>query len=99
LSGLNEPQLTEVRRERIGFVFQSFNLVPSLSAWDNVLLPLKLAGKRPDKEWAREIIERVGLTERVRHRPAELSNGQQQRVALARAIVTRPDEIFADEPT
>jgi putative ABC transport system ATP-binding protein len=99
ITGLKEPRLTKLRRERIGFVFQSFNLVPSLNAWDNVLLPLRLAGKRPDPAWAREIIARVGLEERVRHRPAELSNGQQQRVALARAIVTRPQVIFADEPT
>ncbi|MFW6074621.1 MAG: ABC transporter ATP-binding protein [Chloroflexota bacterium] len=99
LTKLKDPRLTEVRREQIGFVFQSFNLVPSLSAWDNVLLPLRLAGKQPDKEWAREIIERVGLAERAKHRPAELSNGQQQRVALARAIVTHPQLIFADEPT
>lgn len=99
LTGLKEPELTNVRRERIGFVFQSFNLVPSLNVWDNALLPLRLAGKRPDKAWAREIIERVGLTDRMKHRPAELSNGQQQRVALARALVSRPDVIFADEPT
>jgi putative ABC transport system ATP-binding protein len=99
LTRIREPQLTEIRRERIGFVFQSFNLVPYLSAWENILLPLKLAGRRPDTGWASEIIERVGLAERVRHRPSELSNGQQQRVALARAIVTRPLVIFADEPT
>lgn len=99
LTGLKEPRLTEVRREQIGFVFQSFNLVPSLNALDNVLLPLRLAERPADKVWAQEILESVGLGERVRHRPAELSNGQQQRVALARAIVTRPQVVFADEPT
>lgn len=99
LTGLREPQLTEVRRERIGFVFQSFNLVPYLSAWDNVLLPLRLAERQPDTGWASEVLGRVGLSDRLRHRPSELSNGQQQRVALARAIVTRPRVIFADEPT
>lgn len=99
LTNLKEPELTEVRRTQIGFVFQSFNLVPYLSAWDNVLLPLKLANQPLDTGWASEIIGRVGLADRVRHRPSEMSNGQQQRVALARAIVTRPRVIFADEPT
>jgi putative ABC transport system ATP-binding protein len=99
LTRVKEPELTNLRREQIGFVFQSFNLVPYLSAWDNILLPLKLAERPVDSTWASEILDRVGLAERKRHRPSELSNGQQQRVALARAIVTRPRVIFADEPT
>ncbi|MGI5165734.1 ABC transporter ATP-binding protein [Spirillospora sp. CA-253888] len=99
LSGMNETALTKLRRERVGFVFQAFNLVPSLTVGQNVTLPLKLAGSRPDRAWLAEVLERVGLAGRAGHRPAELSGGQQQRVAIARALVTRPDVVFGDEPT
>lgn len=99
LAQLDEDQLSCLRRDRVGFVFQSFNLVPSLSAAENIVLPLRLARRRPDKAWLREVTERVGLTERLRHKPGELSGGQRQRVAIARALVTRPDVVFADEPT
>jgi putative ABC transport system ATP-binding protein len=96
---LNETRRTELRRQRIGFVFQSYNLVPSLSIADNITLPLRLAGKAPDREWLRALVERVGLTGRLERRPAELSGGQQQRAAIARALVTRPAVVFGDEPT
>jgi putative ABC transport system ATP-binding protein len=99
LSRLSETKLTELRRRRIGFVFQAFNLVASLTAGQNVTLPFRLAGDRPDRAWVREVLERTGLADRVKHRPAELSGGQQQRVAIARALVTRPEVVFADEPT
>jgi putative ABC transport system ATP-binding protein len=99
LSGMNENELTRLRRERVGFVFQAFNLLPSLTVAQNITLPLRLAGVRADKAWLGEVIGRVGLADRVRHRPSQLSGGQQQRVAIARALVTRPDVIFADEPT
>ncbi|WP_329241081.1 ABC transporter ATP-binding protein [Actinoallomurus sp. NBC_01490] len=99
LSGMSEVRLTELRRSRVGFVFQAFNLVPSLDVLRNIELPLRLSGTRTDRAWLEEIIARVGLTGRTRHRPAQLSGGQQQRVALARALVTRPEVIFGDEPT
>jgi putative ABC transport system ATP-binding protein len=99
IGGLNETRRTELRRERVGFVFQSYNLIPSLSVADNVTLPLRLAGKAPDRDWVRMLVERVGLKDRLDRRPAELSGGQQQRAAIARALVTRPAVVFGDEPT
>ena len=99
LTTLSETKLTLLRRERIGFVFQAFNLLPSLTAEQNVALPLRLAGRRVPKTRIREVLQQVGLAERARHRPTELSGGQQQRVALARALVTRPEVLFGDEPT
>ncbi|WP_262063137.1 ABC transporter ATP-binding protein [Streptomyces sp. STR69] len=99
LADLSERRRTLLRRERIGFVFQSFNLLPSLTAAQNVALPLRLAGRRPSRAAVREALERVGLAERAGHRPSQLSGGQQQRVALARALVTRPAVLFGDEPT
>ncbi|MEU1160586.1 ABC transporter ATP-binding protein [Streptomyces sp. NPDC005921] len=99
IAGLNETRRTELRRERVGFVFQAYNLIPSLSVEDNITLPLRLAGRRPDREWISTLVERVGLADRLHHRPAELSGGQQQRAALVRALATRPAVVFADEPT
>jgi len=99
LGALSDRQLTLLRRDRIGFVFQAFNLVPTLSAQDNITLPMTLAGTAPDPDWLATVIERTGLTDRLGHRPAELSGGQQQRVAVARALATRPQIVFADEPT
>jgi putative ABC transport system ATP-binding protein len=99
VTAMSERERTLLRRERLGFVFQSFNLVPALTAEENIVLPLMLAGCRPDAEWVTEIARTLGLTERLGHRPAELSGGQQQRVAVARALVTRPEIVFADEPT
>jgi putative ABC transport system ATP-binding protein len=99
LTSLRDDQLTIMRRERIGFVFQSFNLLPVLDAQDNILLPMQLAGQRPDRAWMDAVIGRLGLRDRLRHRPHELSGGQQQRVAVARALLPRPDVVFADEPT
>ncbi|QKW40193.1 ABC transporter ATP-binding protein [Actinomadura sp. NAK00032] len=99
LTGMNETELTVLRRERVGFVFQAFNLLPSLTVEQNVTLPLRLAGRRADRARLAEILERVGLADRAGHRPAELSGGQQQRVAIARALVARPDVVFGDEPT
>ncbi|MFI9586559.1 ABC transporter ATP-binding protein [Streptomyces sp. NPDC052236] len=99
LGGLSERRLTLLRRERVGFVFQAFNLIPSLTAAQNVALPLRLAGRRPVRAEIREALARVGLEGRTRHRPGELSGGQQQRVAIARALITRPAVLFGDEPT
>jgi len=99
LSGLHDQQLTLLRRQKVGFVFQFFNLLPMLSAEQNVVLPLKLAGETVDSSWVDEVIAQVGLANRREHRPAQLSGGQQQRVAIARALVTRPSILFADEPT
>ncbi|MFJ8110345.1 ABC transporter ATP-binding protein [Streptomyces sp. NPDC096132] len=99
LTGLSERRLTLLRQERIGFVFQSYNLLPALTAAQNVALPLRLAGRRPAKAEVREALRRVGLAERAGHRPDRLSGGQQQRVALARALITRPEVLFGDEPT
>jgi putative ABC transport system ATP-binding protein len=99
LSTLNDNELTKLRREHIGFVFQFFNLLPMLDAEENIVLPLSIAGEKPDKAWVNELLEQVGLTERRTHRPAELSGGQQQRVAIGRALVNKPTIIFADEPT
>src|SRR5688500_5035506 len=99
ISGLDDGELTRLRRDKLGFVFQFFNLIPVLTAEENVLLPLSIAGRRPDPEWVERLIERVGLCDRRTHRPAELSGGQQQRVAVARALVSRPAVVFADEPT
>jgi putative ABC transport system ATP-binding protein len=99
LAGLDETALAKLRRSRIGFVFQSYNLVPSLTVERNVTLPLRLAGDRADRAWLRQVLDQVGLVERAKARPAQLSGGQQQRVAIARALVTRPEVVFADEPT
>ncbi len=99
LSAMHDDELTLLRREKVGFVFQFFNLLPMLSAEQNVVLPVKLAGKNLDQEWIDQVIADVGLSDRRAHRPAELSGGQQQRVAIARALVTRPSILFADEPT
>lgn len=96
---LNDDELTKIRRDRIGFVFQSFNLVPTLDARANILLPLKLAGRKVNHGWFRQVVESLGLESRLTHRPSELSGGQQQRVAMARALVMRPAVIVADEPT
>jgi len=99
LATLNEKQLTTLRRDRIGFVFQAFNLVPTLTAIENINLPTALAGRKPDQEWVDRVVATVGLGDRLTHRPSELSGGQQQRVAVARALASRPSIIFADEPT
>jgi putative ABC transport system ATP-binding protein len=99
LSTLNDNELTKLRRQHIGFVFQFFNLLPMLDAEENVVLPLSIAGEKPDKAWVDDLLEQVGLTQRRKHRPSELSGGQQQRVAIGRALVNKPTIIFADEPT
>jgi putative ABC transport system ATP-binding protein len=99
ITRLDDTQLTKLRRDHIGFIFQFFNLLPMLTAEENIVLPLDLAGKRVDRDWLRELVGRVGLADRLRHRPAEMSGGQQQRVAVARALVSRPTVMFADEPT
>jgi putative ABC transport system ATP-binding protein len=99
LDDLSEGQLTELRRDKIGFVFQAFNLIPTLSAAENITLPMDLAGRKPDTEWMNQVIDTVGLRSRLSHRPSELSGGQQQRVAVARALASRPEIVFADEPT
>ena len=99
ITGLDDNDMTRLRRDHIGFVFQFFNLLPMLTAEENVVLPLSIAGEKPDRDWLEELLAKTGLSDRRRHRPSELSGGQQQRVAIARALVTRPTILFADEPT
>ena len=99
ISAASEKQLTLIRRDHVGFIFQSYNLIPTLNAVENMTLPMSLAGTRPDREWLDKIVDIVGLRDRLTHRPTELSGGQQQRVAVARALMSRPEIIFADEPT
>ncbi|MFF5264539.1 ABC transporter ATP-binding protein [Actinomadura viridis] len=99
ITGMSDRRLTLLRRDRVGFVFQAFNLLPTLTAEQNILLPSQLAGRAPDRAWFDQVIDVVGLRDRLKHRPGELSGGQQQRVACARALVARPEVIFADEPT
>jgi putative ABC transport system ATP-binding protein len=99
LTTLSDKKMTQLRRDRIGFVFQSFNLVPTLTALENITLPMDIAGKKPDQAWLDSVIETLGIRDRLGHRPSEMSGGQQQRVACARALASRPDIIFADEPT
>jgi putative ABC transport system ATP-binding protein len=99
ISKLSDSELTKLRRQHIGFIFQFFNLLPMLTAEENVVLPLSLAGEKPDKVWVNELMQKIGLADRRKHRPSELSGGQQQRVAIGRALVSRPSIVFADEPT
>ena len=99
LTDLDDKALTQLRRDRIGFIFQTFNLLPVLSAEENILLPLSIAGRSPDQDWFDKLIDTVGIRDRLSHRPAELSGGQQQRVAVARALISRPAVVFADEPS
>ncbi|MEU7206572.1 ABC transporter ATP-binding protein [Streptomyces sp. NPDC045470] len=99
LSSLKDKQLTKLRRDKIGFIFQAFNLLPTLTALENITLPMDIAGRKPDKRWLEQVIEMVGLSGRLSHRPTELSGGQQQRVAVARALASQPEIIFGDEPT
>jgi putative ABC transport system ATP-binding protein len=96
---MSDRQLTELRRNKVGFIFQQFNLLPTLSAEENILLPLSIAGRKPDRKWFDTVVDTIGLRDRLGHRPSQLSGGQQQRVACARALVSRPDVVFADEPT
>jgi putative ABC transport system ATP-binding protein len=99
ITSLNDKRLTLLRRDQIGFIFQAFNLLPTLTAAENIVLPIRIAGRKPDALWVKSIVETVGLTERLQHKPSELSGGQQQRVAAARALASRPQIVFADEPT
>jgi putative ABC transport system ATP-binding protein len=99
IGSLSDKDLTVLRRDRVGFIFQSFNLLPTLTAAENIVLPLRIAGRKPDKAWVDSIVDTVGLSERLSHRPSQLSGGQQQRVAAARALASRPEIVFADEPT
>jgi putative ABC transport system ATP-binding protein len=99
LSSLSDKELTLLRRDRIGFIFQSFNLLPTMTAAENIVLPMRIAGRKPDEHWVASIVETVGLTGRLGHRPSQLSGGQQQRVAAARALASKPQIVFADEPT
>jgi putative ABC transport system ATP-binding protein len=99
ITTLNDKRLTRMRRDAVGFVFQAFNLLPTLTAIENITLPMEIAGRKPDQEWLDTVIDRIGLRDRLSHRPTELSGGQQQRVACARALASRPEIIFADEPT
>ncbi len=99
LGPLKDKALTQLRRDQIGFIFQSYNLIPTLDARENIVLPLSIAGRKPDQAWLEEVIDALGLRDRLEHRPAELSGGQQQRVAAARALVSRPQIVFADEPS
>jgi putative ABC transport system ATP-binding protein len=99
ITNLSDKRLTLLRRHQVGFIFQFFNLLPTLTAAENILLPLQIAGQKPDKEWVDTVVKRMGLGDRLHHRPAQLSGGQQQRVAIARALISRPAVIFADEPT
>ncbi|QNP63671.1 ABC transporter ATP-binding protein [Streptomyces genisteinicus] len=99
LGSLKDKQLTQLRRDKIGFIFQAFNLLPTLTALENITLPMDIAGRKPDKEWVQQVIDMIGLRDRLGHRPTQLSGGQQQRVAVARALASRPEIIFGDEPT
>ncbi len=99
ITRLGDKALTMLRRDRVGFIFQSFNLLPTLTAAENIVLPMRIAGRKPDRHWVASVVETVGLTDRLGHRPAQLSGGQQQRVAAARALASKPDIVFADEPT
>jgi putative ABC transport system ATP-binding protein len=99
LTKLGDRELTQLRRDRVGFIFQTFNLLPVLNGEENILLPLSIAGRKPDREWFDRLVDTVGIRDRLTHRPAELSGGQQQRVAVARALIARPTVVFADEPS
>src|SRR5205807_1875152 len=99
ITRLGDKELTRLRRREIGFIFQFFNLLPTLTAEENIVLPLSIAGRKPDRQWVESVLGKVGLTDRRRHRPSQLSGGQQQRVAIARALVSEPTVLFADEPT